>query len=71
MPEKPEAAMSAPRFGPAETAELRAIVKRATADYEAHAMGCAPCRTPGMVCGTGDNIKGTLKDAKRSLGITE
>lgn len=63
--------MSAPELGSNESIALRAIVDRSRRDLETHEMRCVPCRTPGVICGTGANIAATNADAKRALGITE
>ncbi|WP_405612494.1 hypothetical protein [Streptomyces sp. NBC_01508] len=61
--------MSSPEMGPAEEYALRSIVMRSARDLETHQMKCVPCRTPGVICGTGTNIAATNADAKRALGI--
>lgn len=60
-----------PELGPAEEHALRMIVLRSERDLETHELRCVPCRTPGVICGTGANISATTADAKRALGVTE
>ncbi|MFD4699829.1 hypothetical protein [Streptomyces niveus] len=62
---------TAPEMGPAEEHALRLIVMRSERDLDTHEMRCVPCRTPGVICGTGANIAATNKNAKLALGITE
>ncbi|MEU0954027.1 hypothetical protein ABZ353_17040 [Streptomyces niveus] len=62
--------MSDPRsLAPEEKEALWDIVERSDRDLETHEMRCGPCRTPGVVCGTGDNIAATNRDARRALGL--
>lgn len=63
--------MSAPELGPGEQHALQMTVLRSERDLDTHRMRCVPCRTPGVICGTGANIAATNADAKRALGINE
>lgn len=58
--------MSIPELGRGETAALQAVVERSARELETHVMRCVPCRTPGVSCGTGANIKATHTDAQRA-----
>ncbi|MFD4700916.1 hypothetical protein [Streptomyces niveus] len=62
---------AAPEMGLAEEHALRMIVIQSERDLDTHEMRCVPCRTPGVICGTGANIAATNRGAKLALRITE